>query len=348
MHSADSNGEPMITTLKITTVLAAVICVCMVGFVGAFGLKGDPEAEKLIAEPSFVDQLKEVITVARADSDEMSPLVREAQLFAKRINPPPPPKPPVVKKNATETVSKSDPIKAIEPRTPHRSSAKFEVIATCTYEDDPDKSMALLKLPAKGLKWVRVNEHVEHLVVAEVTDGSVVMSDNGRLLQPIAMTTKPSTIRSLLAEEGYTPAPTPMVYSPISTSKTPLRPSLPKGNAYVAPSGTRRPPISRSRTTPKPGGTPVSRQPRRYIPPKRTPPRAAPPSPQERKALLDGNISDIRGIMGRKDTTMPKDEQAEEQDDLSRLLQLLEKEREQIDQTPKKNAASAAKARQPE
>ncbi len=341
----------MITTLKITTVLAAVICVCMVGFVGAFGLKGDPAARKLIDEPSFVDQLKEVITVARADSDEMSPLVREAQLFARRINPPRP-KPPVVKKNPTKTVSKSDPIKTVQPRTPRRSSAKFEVIATCTYEDDPDKSMALLKLPAKGPKWVRVNEQVEHLVVAEVTDGSVVMSDNGRLLQPIAMRNTPSTIRSLLAEDGYTPTPTPMVYSPISTSKTPPRPSLPKGSAYVGPSGTRKPPIYRSGTTPKPGGTVVSRQPRRYIPPKRigsrTPPRAAPPSPQERKALLEGNISDIKGIMAKKDTTIPKDKQTEEQDALSRLLQLLEKERKQIDQTPRNNAASTAKPRQPE
>ncbi len=342
----------MITTLKITTVLAAVICVCMVGFVGAFGLKGDPAAEKLIDKPSFVDQLKKVITVAKADSGEMSPLVREAQFFAKRINPPAPPKPPVVKKNPTKTVIKSGPIKPVPPPQPRRSSAKFEVIATCTYEDDPDKSMALLKLPAKGLKWVRVNEYVEHLVVADVTDGSVIMSDNGRRLQPIAMVTKPSTIRSLLAEEGYTPPPTPLVYSPVSTSKTPSKPIPPKGNPYVAPSGTRRPPISRSRTTPDPGGTAVSRQPRTYVPPRRiaprTPPRAAPPSPQERKALLDGNISDIKGILAKKNTAIPKDKQAEEQDAMSKLLQLLEKEREQIDQPPRKNPASTAKPKQPE
>ncbi|MEE9365682.1 MAG: hypothetical protein V3W44_03250, partial [Dehalococcoidales bacterium] len=125
----------MITTLKITTVLAALICVCMVGFVGAFGLKGDPEARKLLDKPSFVDQLKKVITVAKADSGEMSPLVREAQFFAKRINPPAPPKPPVVKKSPTKTVRKSGPIKTAPPPAPRRSSAKFEVIATCTYED---------------------------------------------------------------------------------------------------------------------------------------------------------------------------------------------------------------------
>lgn len=342
----------MITTLKITTVLAAVICVCMVGFVGAFGLKGDPAARKLLDEPSFVDQLKDVITIAKADSDEMSPLVREAQLFANRINPPPSPKPRPPGPRPPTPGPTPGPKKTVKTPKPSRPSAKFEVIATCTVEDDPDKSMALLKLPAKGPKWVRVNEQVEHLVLAEVTDGSVVMSDNGRLLQPIAMRNTPSTIRSLLAEDGYTPTPTPMVYSPISTSKTPPRPSLPKGSAYVAPSGTRKPPIYRSRTTPKPGGTVVPRQPRTYIPPKRigsrTPRRAAPPSPQERKALLDGNISDIKGIMAKKDTTIPKDKQAEEQDALSRLLQLLEKERKQIDQTPKNNAASTAKPRQPE
>lgn len=342
----------MITTLKITTILAAVICVCMVGFVGAFGLKGDPEARKLLDEPSFVDQLKKVITVAKADSNEMSPLVREAQLFAKRINPPPPPPPPIVKTNTTKTVGKPGPIKAAPHPTPTRSSAKFEVLMTCRYDDDPDKSMALLKLPAKGPKWVRVNEYVEHLVVAEVTDGSVVMSDNGRLLQPIAMKTTPSTIRSLLAEEGYTPALTPLVYSPVSTSKTPPMPIPPKGNASVASSGTRTPPLSRSRTTPKPEGTAVPSRSRTYIPPKqsgaRTPPRAAPPSPQERKALLDGNISDIKEIMAKKDATPPKDKQGQEQDAMSKLLELLEREREQIDQTPRNNAASTAKPPQQE
>ncbi len=65
----------MITTLKITTVLAALICVSLVGFVGAFGLKGDPDIEKFIAAPSFVDGLKNSNSSTIADSDEMSPLV---------------------------------------------------------------------------------------------------------------------------------------------------------------------------------------------------------------------------------------------------------------------------------
>ncbi len=52
--------------------------------------------------------------------------------------------------------------------------------------------------------------------------------------------------------------------------------------------------------------------------------------------------------MAKKDTTTPKGKQTEEQDAMSKLLKLLEKEREQIDQKPKNTPASTAKPRQPE
>lgn len=342
----------MITTLKITTFLAALICVGLVGFVGAFGLKGDPEIEKFIAEPSFVDALKKGNSTAKTDSDEMSPLVREAQLFALRINPPPPvkrdiPKPPS-RSGATKAARKAA---APPPPPPKRSSAKFKVIAMCRYEDNPDKSLALLDLPAKGLKWVRVGENVEHLVVAEITDDGVIMSDNGRMQDAIAMKETPSIVRSLLAEDAETavPAPTGMVYSPMPT--TTADPVVPKGGAAVSRKPSRKPSVS-TRKPPTTRPATSRRPPRTYTPSggagSRTPRRAPVPTVKERKAMLDGNISEIKKLMAKPKPGTPKGKKGEEDDALSKLLRLLEKERQQINQPSKNSDASTNKARQSE
>ncbi len=354
----------MITTLKITTFLAALICVSLVGFVGAFGLKGDSDIEKFIAEPSFVDGLKKGNSNTKADSDEMLPLVREAQLFAKRINPPPPPRPP--KPVRPEPGTKRQIVRnAPPPEPPKPQSAKFDVIAMCRYEDDPGKSMALINLRPKGLKWVRVGENVEHLVVVEITDDGVIMSHNGRRQDPITMKQTPSIVRSLLASDAETAAPAPigMVYSPATTtssSSVPPRAGAPlarKSTAYVPPKAgvvtsatTRRPPITRPTTTRKPPVTPISRQPRTYTrgAGSRTTRRPQVPTTEELKAMLDGNISEIKKLISKPTPGTPKDEKAEGVDALSKLLKLLEKERKEIKQPPKNATDSTAKASKPE
>ena len=79
----------MIKTLKITTLVAAVLCVVLVVTVTAFGLKGDPEIEKFLDSPSIIEELKKVLGQAEATTDQVSPLVKQAQAFALRIDPPP-------------------------------------------------------------------------------------------------------------------------------------------------------------------------------------------------------------------------------------------------------------------
>ena len=55
--------------------------------------------------------------------------------------------------------------KAKGPSTPRPKApvtAKFKLVATCRYEDQPEKSLALLNMSAKGLKWFRQGEKVGH------------------------------------------------------------------------------------------------------------------------------------------------------------------------------------------
>ncbi len=350
----------MITTLKITTFVAALICVSLVGFVGAFGLKGNPDIEKFIAQPSFVDALKKSNSNAKADSDEMSPLVREAQIFAKRINPPPPPK-PITPKRPVARPPRDLVKRAPPPQQRKTPSAKFELVGVCRYEDDPDKSMALLKLGAKGLKWVRVGENVEHLMVVEITGDGVIMSHNGRRQNPITMKQTPSIVRSLLAADAETAAPVSMgmVSSPGTTaaaSTVPPEAGTPvtrRGSPYVSPRPgvttsaiTRKPPITRPTTTRRPPITPIARQPRTTGGAgSRTGRRAPVPTSQELKAMLDGNISAIKNEIAKPAASgMSAGEKAEGDDALAKLLKLLENERGAIKQPPANSTGSTTKA----
>ena len=246
----------------------------------------------------------------------------------------------------------------------------------CRYEDKPDKSMALLKLRPKGLKWVRVGENVEHLVVAEITDDGVIMSDNGRRLKPVTMKVTRSIVRSLLAKEkpAAAPVPTSRVYSSGTTSPSPVLPKssaaiLPKSSAAILPKSsasvpskpavrtsatTRKPPITRPTITRKPPVTPIPRRPRTATSTaggagsRTSRRRAKAPTIQERKAMLDNNISELEKLISKPTPGTPKGAKAEEEDALSKLLQILEKERQQIKQPPKNSDASTTKASEPE
>lgn len=103
----------MITTLKITTIFAAVVCISLVGFVGAFGLRGDPEIEKLVNAPRIIQELKDRVIKAPATEGKTSPLVVEARKFAERIDPKVP-EPPVVVKAPTGTDGPKPPV--VQPR----------------------------------------------------------------------------------------------------------------------------------------------------------------------------------------------------------------------------------------
>lgn len=64
--------------------------------------------------------------------------------------------------------------------------------------------------------------------------------------------------------------------------------------------------------------------------------------------MLDGNISELKKLMAKPTPGTPKGAKAEEEHALSKLLQLLEKERQEMKQPRKNSDASTTKARPPE
>ncbi len=185
----------MIKTLRITTIVAAVLAVIFFVLPIVFGGRNNEEIEQFLNSASVVEKFNESAgNKAKASQDQTSPLLTQAEAFAKYLNPPPKPK---ISTSATPKPGVSQP----KPRGP--VTTKFKLVGTSVHESNPELSLAFIDEPGKGLRWVRQGNQVEHLTIKQVKDGLVVIQDNQRTYE-IATQQKPE--RSLL--EGSSPVST--------------------------------------------------------------------------------------------------------------------------------------------
>ena len=162
----------MIKTLRITSIIAAVLAAGLFVFPAIFGFRSDKEVEEFLNLPSVVEKFRQ----AKGDrykggEGEISPLVKYAQAFGLYLDPPRPLK---TKKTAkrSKTPSGPDP----PPPPPPPVSVKFKVIATSFSASRPELSLALIDAPGKGRHWVRQGSVVSHLAIEQIKDGLVVVS----------------------------------------------------------------------------------------------------------------------------------------------------------------------------
>jgi hypothetical protein len=156
----------MINTLKITTIAAAALAAVFLLLSVAFGLRTDPEIEKFLKLPGALELYKADSANEAKKANQISPLMKQADAYAKRIQPPqpvrpyrPPDKPP--------------------PR-PTRVTPKFSLIGTSVYVFNPTLSLALIDEPGKGLSWIRQSDNVGHLVIDQINDGNILVRDGER------------------------------------------------------------------------------------------------------------------------------------------------------------------------
>ena len=166
----------MIKTLRITSVIAAFLAAVVIAFPAFFGAGGDEDTEKFLNSPGAVEKFLKDSTRARskADKDQISPLTKEAMAFALYLNPPPP-QYPRAKRYGTAR-------KAGKP-SPRSVSVKFSLIGTSFHPSDPNRSMALINQPGSGYRWVRQNSEVEHLLIEQIKDGSVIVKDGQKSIE---------------------------------------------------------------------------------------------------------------------------------------------------------------------
>jgi len=160
----------MIKTLQISSILAVVLAAVLLVSSVVFGVQKDAEVEAFLKSPSIKDKFTETMGGAvKRPSDQISPLVENAQRFASIMNPPKPPAPVRPPAPTTPVVAK-----AVEPAS---VSAKFRVLGMIYNEANPQMSLVFIDEPGKGLHWVRQGSEIMHLTIEEVKDGRIVVRD---------------------------------------------------------------------------------------------------------------------------------------------------------------------------
>jgi hypothetical protein len=167
-------GKLMIKTLRITSIIAAIVAAVLLVCAAVYGVRSDPTIETLLQAPNALDRFT-ASKGQRPDREEgqVSPLVKQAADFARYLNPPPPPAPMA---SATEAA-------ATEPAPPAPVSAKFDLVGTSYYASHPELSLALIDEPGKGLNWVRQGSSIAYLTIEKVSDGSITVRDGQRTFE---------------------------------------------------------------------------------------------------------------------------------------------------------------------
>ncbi len=194
----------MIKTLRVTSVaaviLAAVVLASVLGFLRTdsflplrVGTGSDKQTQSILSGPSAVERFKTQSGSKGQDSvDTTPPLIKQAELLAKIINPPEP---------SPDTGSKPlgnvpKPKVGVKPLAP--VSSKFTLLGTCC-SSNPRASYAYIRLPDSTFQWVGVGEQIGHLTIKEIRKDSVLCWD-GKSEVPVDVEAIPET--SSLLETG--------------------------------------------------------------------------------------------------------------------------------------------------
>ncbi len=335
----------MLKTLRIASILTVAAAAVVSGGVGFVALRPDPQIQDFLNREGVVEQFRGRATPIAQKEDTISPLEASARAFALRIDPPPPPKPPKPPSPPPDPKPAQPPVDVVKPpqeiRRP-QMTAKFTLVATARYPDEPERSMALLKSVQNEFTWYRQGDPVGHLELHEVRDGSVVLYQGGQLNSEIFMPNPPTAKSLLKGDESATGSPGPStvtVTTPplsdqdvvVTTSTPPESPSESERRTIPSrlPTGQRRPVASRNSAIPS------------------RPVRTAPqPTPEEQKASIEESISSIQEIMNAVQPVEGQSEEAiqQEQESWKQLISILEYERDNIakatGETPEKPESS--------
>jgi hypothetical protein len=161
----------MIKTLRITSILAAIAAAVLIKyfvFPMVVGTGGDPRVDKVLDEPTVVDQFRQTTgAVSKGKVPDVSPLVKQAIAFAGYLNP----KPVVGTRKPGGTKGPLRP--PVGPTSP-----KFTVCATTYFAGNPELSQVLIDEPGRDRRWVRQASMVGHLFIEQVKDGVVIVKSS--------------------------------------------------------------------------------------------------------------------------------------------------------------------------
>jgi hypothetical protein len=118
-------------------------------------------------------------------SNDLAPLIQQAQAFALYLNPPVRPASSSGKEKDQLRQPVANDGREITSATrakPVSSSPKFELHGISYYRSDPQRSMALVYEPGGGRRWVRQGTQLGHLVVERIDSDSIVYREGAQTL----------------------------------------------------------------------------------------------------------------------------------------------------------------------
>ncbi len=171
----------MIKTLRITSVVAAILAGVFFVFPVVYGVRSDESIDEFLSLPSVREKFEDVAdSKAKTGESRVSPLVEQAEAFALYLNP------------LKTTVQKT----SIGPKTTISSrvsvTPKFKVFGTSYCAGNPELSQALIDEPGRGRHWVRQSGKVGHLLIEQVKDGLIVVKSSDKTFE-IPVEQKPET-----------------------------------------------------------------------------------------------------------------------------------------------------------
>ncbi|MHC4722237.1 MAG: hypothetical protein ACYS6I_05955 [Planctomycetota bacterium] len=316
----------MIKTLKVASILVVICAVALVAFVVVLGIRGDKQIAEFLDAPGVIEKFRKLAKTVDEDVDQVSPLIEQAKAFALRINPPPPPKPKRPKAAPKKRTAKKQ---APRPKAPVK--ARFKLVATCRYEQQPERSLVLVDRPPQGLKWFRQGDNVGHLTIQQVKDGSIVCSDGQELFVPPSKVKTKTLLKSELTDSAK---PQPAISTPLEQPVEGGIGAVEQTALETQPDMVRRPsrrsqPADAAGAKPKPDSAKRGRV--RRLPPQGA--RNLPPeqTTEQRKESVQQSIATIKEMMAQPDLLLEDDEKAKELKIWEQLLETLEKERTEIE-----------------
>jgi len=319
----------MIKTLRITSIVAAGIAAVFVVLLAIFALRGDGEMKDFLARLSAIEKFRGLAKKAPASVEKVSPLITQARAFALKLNPP---KPKVIKKPTTKKQpSKITKQKPAIPTPKAVVSAKFKLVGTCKYAKDPEKSLALLDLTAKGQKWYRQGQQVGHLTIHQIDEDSIILYKGGAFnseisVQRVKATTKPllKSDAELLGLQTESVERGLFEVDEVVLDATPDRAPAAeaadkKMSRREALKQSRR--AGRTRSPAASAAEPVKKRIRRQAPQQ---------TPAQRKKAAEDSISQIKSIMNRNAQGSDGSDDSEKEN-WERLLKTLEEDSANID-----------------
>jgi hypothetical protein len=137
------------------------------------GMRSDGRVEEFLNKPGVIETFeKSNVSKNAKTTTAKSAIERQAESFAKYLNPPAP------KQSSRPKTTKTSPrTQAVRPKT---VNAKFELVGTSFHSSNPSLSLALIDEPGKGKHWVKQSDKVGHLVIEEIKNGVVVIKDGTR------------------------------------------------------------------------------------------------------------------------------------------------------------------------